>query len=196
MARQLDLWRALLPRPLQWLDSDFLDFPNIDSTNRRLAGPLFAPDHGVISIKHRYNLDIVTAQLRTRFYYARFNLYLPFIYKALHFSELMTHDDTDCCALAIQSACLWPISMASPKDKKRLIPHLFTWTQYFISILLILKMTEENDCLRRICHEKLDPERMEITVSLLLEWLRDVKEIDGIAEWSWGILEPLFSNSA
>ncbi|KAK4551249.1 hypothetical protein LTR86_011270, partial [Recurvomyces mirabilis] len=33
---------------------------------------------------------------------------------------------------------------------------------------------------------------IESTIGLLLEWMRDVKQVDGIAEWSWGILEPLY----
>jgi hypothetical protein len=93
MARQLDSWRSLLPRPLQWLDSDMLDFPNFDPTSRRPNEPLFSPDQGSVPIGHRYNLDVVTAQLRTRFYYARFMMFRPFVYKALHFPELMTADD-------------------------------------------------------------------------------------------------------
>lgn len=194
MARQLDSWRSLLPRPLQWSDNDKFDFPNSDPTSRRPNEPLFMIDQGAVPINHKYSLDIVTAQLRTRFYYARFMMYRPFVYKALHFPELMTEEDANCCALAIQSACLWPLAMAPPKNKKRLVPHLFAWTQNFLGILLILRMTMENECLGRICEERVNREDMDRTASLMLEWVRDVKQVDGIAEWSWRILEPLYSN--
>lgn len=159
---------------------------------RRPADTLFAVDQGPVPINHRFNLDIVTGQLRTRFYYAKFMIYRPFVYKALHFPELMSDDDAEFCGLAIQSACMWPLSMASPRNKKRLIPHLFTWTQNFVGILLLLKMTTVNDCLRQICEEKVSRREMEETTFLLLDWLRDIKQVDGIAEWSWKILEPLF----
>lgn len=144
-------------------------------------------------IGHKYNLDVVTAQLRTRFYYARFMMYRHFVYKALHFPELMTQDDMANCGLAIRAACLWPICMAPSKDKKRIIPHLFAWTQNFMGILLILRMTTENECLSRICETHVSHEEIEKTASLMLEWIRDVKQLDGVAEWSWRILEPLYA---
>ncbi|KAK5108758.1 hypothetical protein LTR62_007818 [Meristemomyces frigidus] len=194
MVRQLDSWRALLPRPLQWSDSDRFEFPASDPLSRRPNEPLFGPDQGPIPIGHRYNLDIVTAQLRTRFYYARFMMYRPFIYKALHFPEIMTPDDCNCCALAIKSACAWPLAMSPPKNKKRLVPHLFAWTQNFMGILLVLKMCYGNEFLRQVVDEGGVVGRGEIeeTVGLLLEWMRDVRQVDGIAEWSWEILEPLY----
>ncbi len=153
-------------------------------------------DQGPVPIGHKYNLDVVNAQLRTRFYYARFMMYRPFVYKALHFPELMTADDASCCALAIKSACLWPIAMAPPKNKKRLVPHLFAWTQNFMGILLILRMTTENECLRRICESQVNQEDIRKTVSLMLEWIQDVKQMCGVADWSWRVLEPLYSGKS
>ena len=193
LARQLDSWRSLLPRPLQWSDEDRCDFPNTDPTQRRPNEPLFTPDQGPVPISHRYNLDVVTAQLRTRFYYARFIMYRPFVYKALHFPELMTQDDVTCCALAIKSACLWPIAMAPPKHKKRLVPHLFAWTQNFMGILLILRMTTENEFLKQICDSQVSRDEIELTMRLMLEWIRDVRQMCGIADWSWRLLEPLYA---
>lgn len=193
MARQLESWRSLLPRPLQWQDSDKLDFPNLDPSARRPNGALFSPDQGPVPIGHKYNLDVVTAQLRTRFYYARFILYRPFVYKALHFPELMTSDDASCCALAIKSTFFWPVCMSPPKNKKRLVPHLFAWTQNLMSILLILRMTTESDCLKRICDENVDRDEIQQAVSLMLEWMADIRQIDGIADWSWKLIEPLYS---
>ncbi|PIA95088.1 hypothetical protein CB0940_08360 [Cercospora beticola] len=193
MARQLESWRSLLPRPLQWQDTEQLDFPNIDITGRRPNEPLFSPDQGPVPIGHKYNLDLVTAQLRTRFYYARFMMYRPFVYKALHFPELMTEEDANYCGLAIRASLLWPMAMAPPKNKKRLVPHLFAWTQNFMGILLILRMTTENECLRRICDEHVNRDEITSTVSCMLEWVRDVRQVDGIAEWSWRILEPLYA---
>ncbi|KAH9845066.1 GAL4-like Zn(II)2Cys6 (or C6 zinc) binuclear cluster DNA-binding domain [Teratosphaeria destructans] len=197
MVRQLDSWRALLPRPLQWSDADRFGFPSRDPLSRQPNEPLFSIDQGPVPIGHRCNLDVVSAQLRTRFYYARFMMYRPFIYKALHFPELMTPDDCNCCALAIKSACMWPLAMAPPKNKKRLVPHLFAWTQNFMGILLILRMTTVNDCLRSVIDERGVVGRSEIerTIALMMDWVRDVKQVDGIAEWGWKILDPLFSVS-
>jgi hypothetical protein len=171
------------------------DFPNVDFTIRPPDEPHFSPDQGQIAIGYKYNRDILTAQLRTRFYYARFMLYRPFVYKALHFPELMTADDANCCALAIKSACLWPLLMAPPKNKKRLVPHLFTWTQSCIGVLLVFKAIRESDGLRQICEEQVNLKDVEMTTMLMLDWIKDAKQLDGIAEWGWGIVEPLFSDA-
>jgi hypothetical protein len=170
-----------------------LGFPYLDPISCPPSELLFSPDQGPIPISHKHNLDIAIAQLRTRFYYARLMMFRPFVYKALHFPDLMTADDANCCAIAIQSCCLWPASMAPPKNKKRLIPHLFTWTHNFVGILLILRMTRENGLLRQICEEQVNPDDVKRTVALLLEWMRDAKQVDGIADWSCRILEPSFA---
>lgn len=177
---------------MQWTDNDKLDFPSADPTTRRPNETLFAPDQGPIPIGHKSSLDLVTAQLRTRFYYARFVMYRPFVYKALHFPELMTSDDASCCALAITSACNWPLAMAPPKNKKRLVPHLFAWTQNFVGILLILRMTTENEYLRQVCQDQVNLDDIQQTIALMLDWVKDARQLDGVAEWAWAILEPLF----
>ena len=83
--------------------------------------------------------------------------------------------------------------MAPAKTKKRLIPHLFTWTQNFIGILLILWAAQNNQCLHRICAEKLDRRMIDLSIGLMLEWISEIRHIDGIAEWSISLLEPLFA---
>ncbi|TKA51528.1 hypothetical protein B0A49_12065, partial [Cryomyces minteri] len=181
LARQLESWRNLLPHALQWSDSGKYDFPAFGSNSRRPTEPLFAPDQGEVPINHKYNLDTVTAQLRTRFYYARFMIYRPFVYKALHFAELMTADDVECTVLCIESACCWPLAMAPTKNKKRLVPYLFAWTQNFLGILLILRMSTENPCLRQICEERVNRDEMETAAGLMLDWIRDIRQVDGIA---------------
>lgn len=193
MITQLESWRFLLPQPLQWRDNDMLEFPAGDPTRRRPQESLFSRTQGRVLIDHKYNLDIAIAQLRTRYYYARFIIYRPFVYKALHSPQHMTEDDAECCALAIQSACLWPLTMAPPKDKKRLVPHQFTWTQNIVSILLILRMAREEGMLKRICEKRVDPSDLNFTIMLMLDWVKDVKQLDGIAEWSWKVLKPLFT---
>lgn len=141
---------------------------------------------------HRFNLDIVTGHLRTRFYYSRYLIYRPFIFKALHFPEAVTQEDAAYCGLAMQSACVWPLAMAPCRDKKRLVPHLFTWTQHFLGILLLMRVADDNECLRRICEEHVSQRDMFLTVGLLLDWLNDMRAVDGVAEWAWTVVEPLF----
>ena len=185
----------MLPTPLKWSDDERFDFPDAHSLGTKHQDTLFALEQGPVPVNHPYNLDIVTAQLRTRFYYARFMIYRPYVYKALHFQEMMTDGDAECAALCIKAASLWQLALAPPRNKKRLVPHLFTWTQGFISILLIFRMAADNEYLRSICETQVSSDEMEQTVTLLLDWIRDVKQVDGIAEWSWKILSVLYQNN-
>lgn len=121
LAGQLDSWRTLSTRFLQWSDKDEFGFLGSNVTAGESSELLFSAEQGSIPIGHMCNLDIVSAHLRTRFCYARFIVYRPLIYKALHFPELMTVDNYHCCAIAIKSTCVWPLALAPPKYKKRLV---------------------------------------------------------------------------
>lgn len=168
LSRQLDSWRALLPGPLRWLDNDRFNYPDRETVSQHLAEPLFSTDKGTLPIRYENSLDVLTAELRTRFYYARYMLYRPFVYKVLHFPELVSVDDVSCCVLAVQAACLWPVFMAPPKDKKRIVPHLFAWTNNAVGVLLILRMTKANEKLRGICEGRVNEEEIDKTVGLIL----------------------------
>lgn len=87
-------------------------------------------------------------------------------------------DHANCCVLGIQNCCLWPVFMAPPKNKKTLVPHFFTWTQNFLAILLIIHMTQDNESLRQICEDQVDPENMKRTATLMLERIRDARQLD------------------
>jgi hypothetical protein len=151
LGRQLDSWRALLPEAIRWHDNDrFADLCS-GTAVQYPNEPLFSTDKGTVSTSYRNSIDILTAELRTRFYYARHMLYRPFVYKALHFPELTSTDDANSCVLAVQAACLWPVFTAPARDKKRLVPHMFTWTNSSIGVLLILRMIQVNETLRGVC---------------------------------------------
>ena len=136
---------------------------------------------------------MLTAQLRTRYYYARYLLYRPYVYKALHHPKQMSAEDDDYCVVALFSMYLWPSLMAPPKSKKRLVPHLFAWTQNYLGMLLIFKVMQTSNYTLQMCRERVGAGRIQETVSLMLEWMRDAQQVDGTAEWGWKIVEPLFA---
>ena len=189
MTRQLDLWRALLPEALKWSDADLLSPPEHDLLGEHPATSVIEAN----SLAPLSQLDILNAELRARFYYARVILYRPFIFKAIHFVQHMNSHDAEQCALALHSACLWPTTLRPVSSRKRLIPHLFSWTQNFIGALLILRMSQRNACLRQISAEWLDKDLVARSVRAMLRWIEDIKQIDGVAEWSWRILNPIFA---
>lgn len=177
---QLRQWRLVLPLELQWPD------------NRRneLSDPMKRFTHEAnISA---FDFDVMLAQLRARFYNARFTLLSPFLYLALHNPELLSSDDTQYCISALESTLLWPLSAASVPDHKRLLSHHFTWTQNAISFLCIFAMIGKNRTLKEICEQHLNLGELRISVAVQLAWLQDMKAIDGIADWAWRLLHPLF----
>ena len=193
MGRQLDSWRSLLPEILSWRDDDVFNFPKVESSIPD-AYAQSSHDETAGPVGEEHNIDMLTAHLRTRFYYARYVLYRPFVYKALHYPELMSMLDAEHCAFAINSMCLWPSLMTPSKLKKRLVPHLYTWTQNYLGMLLIFHAIRRSDCLARICAEKVDLERVQETTALMIDWMRDARQVDGTAEWGWKVVELLFDS--
>jgi hypothetical protein len=191
---QLDCWREALPQRLQWSDDDRFDFEEVESLTTALHNSFFSPVRNLGPGEIDHNVDIAVAQLRTRFYHARFLICRPFIYKALHVPMLMTADDRKKCALAIDAACLWPLSLAPPKNKKHLVPHLFSWTQNFLAMMFVLRMCQKSEYLGDICRENgIAGGDIESATSSMVQWLEDVRQVDGIADWSMRVLGLAFS---
>lgn len=192
---QLDSWRTLLPKTLQWADYDGFGLPEHVSQRQKEPIQSFVTNQPPTSDAPQRNADIATAQLQTRFYHARFLIYRSFVYKVLHFPQSTTAEDRMHCALAIKFACVWPLTMAPCKHKKRLVPHLFPWTQNFFSILLIFRICSVSDDLQGILieHEMLGFQNIQLSTTLMLEWVKDVGEVDGVAEWSQSLLQTSFA---
>lgn len=194
LERQLGCWRTMLPAFLQWDDDSFCHLPSISMPKDGRTLPVFGVHEDTLTSEYAHNYDIVTAQLRTRFYYAQFMIYRPFVYKALHFPDSMTAEDCRYCVRAIKSVCEWPFLLSPPKDKKRLVPHTWAWPQHFMGILLILDLCSKNHHLRRVIEwGQVKQQNIDATVQLMLEWIHDSAQIDGIAQRSWLIVKSLFS---
>lgn len=98
LAAQLDQWRGMLPDYLNWHDSSqsghfserdqglyeqSLFPPSVQSHGDLMfASDLDVPPAG-------YAADIQTANLRTRYYYIKYLVHRPFVFKALHYPEHM-----------------------------------------------------------------------------------------------------------
>ena len=130
LAGQLTQWRGMLPRNLQWAEDDPAGFPSPEKTYSSAGGfnqeldpnlsphqgqsnaPLFTTDLDSEPVQYPYVYDIQVALLRTRYYYAKYTIYRPFIYKALHFPEQMTQEDAEGAAECLQVRLLyaWNVS--------------------------------------------------------------------------------------
>lgn len=119
LASQLDHWRRLLPNDLQWPEDDPTAFPASVQTQQSYGqsidpslglhhgatgAPLFTSNLDREPIHYPYAYDIQVALLRTRYYYAKYMVYRPFIYKALHFPEQMTQEDAEGVAACLKAS--------------------------------------------------------------------------------------------
>lgn len=207
MAAQLDQWRGLLPVYLRWEEDNpgtFSSPPEELYDDQSMYPPpvpdlrsnfMFTADLDSSPVSYPYAVDIQAASLRTRYYYVKYLVYRPFIFKALHHPEQVTQDDAEGVAECLKAVLKWPITMSPTCFHKRLIPCLFFWTQNLLGILLILHLTQQVPILIRIrtslMGAKFDQDANE-TVMLCIEWIRDLKDTDPTALWCWEILKGIY----
>lgn len=188
-ADQMEDWRAQLPVPLSWTDenSPVPETGNVPSPQPfRVTN---APDEPLAD-PDRWNL--VTAQLRNKFYFMRSWIFQPYIYQALHFPEEVKPGSGDKIARCLQDILLASITMYPLRPQRILVPDLFSYSSNFLNSLLILQMIPDNTVLNSVARERLDETEHIASVRTYLSWLKDMTAIDGIAAWSWGILPKLY----
>lgn len=121
---KLQQWRDMLPKPLQWPEDDPTVYPDevhakfqhkLDPELLEDANPpkLFTaqrPENCRPPRLFPFVYDIQVALLRTRYYYAKYMVYRPYVYKALHFPKLLTLQDkvavATCLRVRISFLCL------------------------------------------------------------------------------------------
>ncbi|KAI8959961.1 hypothetical protein F5Y11DRAFT_284480 [Daldinia sp. FL1419] len=208
MAEQLDQWRGLLPVYLRWEEENPGAFSNPAEEmygDQSMYPPpvpdlhtnfMFSADLDNPPVNYPYAVDIQVASLRTRYYYVKYLIYRPFIFKALHNPEQVTRDDAEGVVECLKAMLKWPITMSPTCFHKRLVPCLFFWSQNLLGILLILHLTEQIPILVRIraslMGTKFDQDANE-TVVLCIDWIRDLKDTDPTALWCWEILKGIYS---
>ncbi|KAK0656855.1 hypothetical protein B0T16DRAFT_316060 [Cercophora newfieldiana] len=223
LSLQLDQWRGMLPAPLRWHEEAPGAFPNASpsiyspsvfsttgstplsptiptphhSARGSVSGPplMFTTDLDAVPIRYRYSIDVQVALLRSRYYYTKYLLHRPFIYKALHYPDAMTHDDALGAAECFKACLKWPVAMSPTCTHKRLIPCIFFFTQNLFGILVLLRLSTTVPILQRIrstlCGERFEMDAGE-TVGLYLDWLRDLKEVDSTAGWQWEAARAIY----
>lgn len=201
-AAQLDQWRSMLPAQLRWLDhqstlpgSSQDSFSNIYADQSMQDGYTFTADLDTPSTSYPYTADLHAALLRSRYYYTRFLIYRPCVYKVLHFPESMTREDADGAAECLKASLKWPIAMSPPCTNKRLVPTTFFWSQNFFGILILLHLSQQHPILSQIrsslCGQHFETEATE-TTNIYLDWLRDMDKIDSTASWCWNIIRLIY----
>jgi hypothetical protein len=194
LIHQLESWRAALPPQLQWNDSERFDLKAAREPNSYSQQSISNHLPAIGSGGAGYDMDMAAAHLRTRFYHAQFLIYRPFVYKALHFPELTTADDRVKCSYAIITACVWPLFLLPFNHKKHPVRHLFARAQSFMGMLYILRLCQQDGFMSEICSDSgITKEDIQSSSSLTAEWLEDVREVDGIADWCMRVMGVLLT---
>jgi hypothetical protein len=179
----------MLPEQLQWQDERPLLFSD---TN---AFALFTVAMGSQATGYPSTADMQVALFRTRFYYNRYLIYRPFVFKVLHYPSTVTNEDAEAAAKCLMAGLKWPIAMPPPSLNKRLMPLAVFWTQNLFGVLVLLHLSQQHPLLARIrasfCGHNFDFEANE-TLDLYIDWLRDMRKTDSVAERCWAIVKKLF----
>lgn len=159
------------------------------------SGSMFTTDLDSNPANYPYALDIQVAMLRARYYHTKCLVYRPFFFKVVQHPENLTQEDAEGAAKFLCACLRWPIAMSPTAKRKRLIPCLWFWTQNLLGILVVLHLSQKMDVLRQIrisfCGEKFESDAQQ-TVDLAVDWIRDVKGVDGAAAWAWGVVKVLY----
>ncbi|KAK3392932.1 hypothetical protein B0H63DRAFT_516147 [Podospora didyma] len=174
-----------------------LSSPAATSGESSAAAPplMFTTDLDAPPVRYPYGLDVQVALLRSRYYYTKYLVHRPFVYKALHFPDAVTHDDAAGVAECLKASLKWPVAMSPTCTHKRLIPCIFFFTRNLFGILVLLHLSTTVPILRRIrttlCGERFEMDAGE-TVGLYLDWLRDIKTVDPTAAWHWDVARVIY----
>lgn len=110
----------MLPEELQWAEED----PCVNSAPYRSS--LFTTNLDVEPLHYPYLYDIQVVLLRSRYYYAKYIVYRPSVYKALHFPEEMVDADAQEVAecLHVSPFLFFVYLLTQQTDNEIGLPHL------------------------------------------------------------------------
>ncbi|QGI58985.1 hypothetical protein CEK26_001110 [Fusarium fujikuroi] len=200
---QLEQWKGMLPSHLRWQDNHDVAFAepshnafgDVYTEESLQSNCMFTPDLDTPPATYPFAADIQTALLRTRYSYNKHLIHRPCIFKALHHPESLTREDAEGAAECLKASIKWPIALSPPCTNKRLVPITFFWSQNLLGVLILLHLSQQHPMLSRIrsslCGQRFDVDASQ-TVTVYLDWLRDMKKIDSTANWCWNIARLVY----
>ncbi|CAK7222824.1 hypothetical protein SEUCBS140593_005034 [Sporothrix eucalyptigena] len=171
------------------------------SSSTSAAAPtatMFSANLDALPVAYPFALDLQVALLRSRYYYTKFLVYKPCLYKAMHATSQddLSEEDAAGAAACLQACLSWPVALSPTAAHKRLIPCVFFYTQNFLGTLLILRLAAQLPVLQRItatlCGGPRFVHAARETTALCIAWLRDLRGIDRAAAWAWAIVQGLY----
>lgn len=111
LADTLIQWRGMLSKELQWAENDPAAYPapyvppeqgfqqglepSLSEQPSRSQPALFTTNLNIEPAQFQYLYDVQVALLRSRYYYVKYIVYRPLVYKALHFPEEISQTDAE-----------------------------------------------------------------------------------------------------
>lgn len=192
LSRQLYDWREHLPPMITWNDQSMYDIKMSNShpnDPRNTVTPLDPALVGMLDFKITLN-----ASLRTRFKYAEYIIWRPFIFKVMHSPQSPSSNDIERCRKAFEACTLWPLTFPIFHSQRRLIPHIYEYTHTFFGILLLLHTCSLNQFLAPLLHLVPAASVHELSIDLYLAWMRDMKVVHPLARWCWELLRLVYTD--
>jgi len=189
LSQQLTNWRRYLPAAIAWDDDQSIEA--VENMDMSASGYAYHGEGGVgpsmINSK-----SILNATLRTRYKYAEYLIWRPYIYRALEVPSEMTRDDVECCYKAYKACSMWPLTSTTFQSQRRLIPHLYEYTHTLFGILVLFYVSSFSMALRPILESDHLFKEIETTKALCLAWIRDMKVVHPVANWCWHQLRIMY----
>ncbi|XMA13627.1 hypothetical protein WAI453_006418 [Rhynchosporium graminicola] len=192
LSRQLYDWRAHLPSAIAWADQpmDDIAMSSSDPNNHREAStPLDPALAGMIDFR-----TILDASLRSRYKYAEYIIWRPYIFRVLHSPQDPAWHDVECCGKAFEACTLWPLTFAIFHSQRRLVPHIYEYTHTFFGILILMHVCSFNQFLGPLLHSMPAAFAPEVSIGLYLSWIRDMKVVHPVARWCWQLLKIVYKD--
>ncbi|KAL3422158.1 hypothetical protein PVAG01_06314 [Phlyctema vagabunda] len=192
LSAQLDAWRSHLPAIIAWEEDRDEDVEMADTDmhiHREATTPVDPASTGKIDFK-----SILSSSLRTRYKYAKFIIWRPYVYQVLHFPSNATEHSYVCCQKAIKAYCLWPLTFATFQPQRRLIPHLYEYTHTFFTILILVHVSSFSPILGPMLQSPPVAQEIELSITLYLGWIRDMKSVHPVARWCWHLLKGIYKD--
>ncbi|KAH8893819.1 hypothetical protein GQ53DRAFT_99644 [Thozetella sp. PMI_491] len=196
--QQLEQWLGMLPAYLRWQQDTPGAFPDpAPRAHPAAIAPalMFTTDLDAPPAAYPFALDVQVALLRSRYYYTKYLIHRPFVYKALHYPDSLTNDECLGVAACLKACLKWPIAMSPTSKHKRLVPCVFFWSANLLGILVLLHLSRGVPVLLEIrstlCGDRFELDAGE-SVGLYIDWLRDLKSIDASSAWCWDVVQSLY----
>ncbi|RDW79832.1 hypothetical protein BP6252_04470 [Coleophoma cylindrospora] len=117
LSTQLENWRLHLPALITFTEDDLYDSKEILAASRT-----------PIAISKMDIRAMLQATLRTRYKYAQYIIWRPYIYQILHAPRNPSLHIIESSLKALRACTMWPLASAAFQSQRQLVPHLYEYT--------------------------------------------------------------------